>query len=122
MTDPPAVKTWVVDDAFKRELSKQLPSMNEPEIMNLWWDIMPDARRERASEETEAKLYVAGMLVTELRRRAYGQHSIERLHRCQVLSNDMRQVSDHLKFRAVQEDPNTRAASKGLWVPGMGDV
>ena len=108
-----------MDDAFKRDLAKRLPEMNEPEVLNLWWTLMPNAQRDVAGGDTDGRMYACGMCVTELRRRAYGQRSIERLHRVQVLANDMRQVADHLKFRAVQSDPKTRAASHGIVIPGI---
>ena len=114
---PPHIPTIVVDDAFKKKLANELPSMNIEAVEGLWWTLMPNAQRDAAGEDVDGRLYVCGMLVTEIRRRAYGSRSIERLHRAQVLANDMRQVADHLKYRAVQNDPSTRAASKGLYLP-----
>ena len=115
----PDIPTFVIDGKFKRDLAAKLPSMNEPDILSLWFDCIPDARRDLAGDATDARLYVCGMLITEMRRRAIGQRSIERLHRCQVLFADMEQVATHIKQRAMQSDPRSQAAGKGLWVPGM---
>ena len=121
MDNMPELKTLVIDEGFKRQLALELPQMNEPQILDMWFKFLPDARRDQPGQEADDRLYVCGMLVTQMRTRALAQHSIERLHRCQVLSADMSQVANHLKYKAVQADPRTRAASKGLWTPGMGD-
>lgn len=95
--------------------------MNEAQILDMWFKMIPDARRDEGGDETDARLYVCGMLVTQLRVRAHGQHSVDRLFRCQVLVNDMQQVAQHLANKARMNDPRARAASKGLYIPGSFD-
>ena len=117
MDEIPHIPTIVVDDAFKKKLSNELPGMNQESVEGLFWTLMPNAQRDQPGDETDARLYACGMNVTEMRRRAYGQRSIERLMRAQVLAADMTTVAQHMKYRAVQNDPSTRAASKGLYLP-----
>lgn len=117
----PDIPSLRFDTDYQRELAALLPTMNEPEMINLWFVYLPDPARDKASDETDARLYITGIILTEMRRRAIGQRSVERLNRVHVFKDEMEQVTQHLMFRKHQANPNVRAAAQGVIIPGYND-
>lgn len=114
---PPEIPSIVVDEAFQRKLFDSAPSLNEPDLVNQWFILLPNPQRDKASDEADARLYCCGIILTELRKRAIGQRSVERLHRVHVFADEMQQIAQHLAYRDAQTRPGVAAKRLGIELP-----
>lgn len=98
-------------------LKEQLPKMNQAEMLGLWFESLPDPRRDSAGDDVDARLFACGMIATEMRSRALGNRNLELLGRVHIMAHEMEQVARHIKFKQAQNDPGLRAQSRGIILP-----
>ena len=117
MMETPRIPGIEVDAIFMRKLADSVSSLNEPDIVNQWFILLPDPKRDKAGDETQNRLDCCGILLTELRQRAIGQRSVERLHRVHVFADEMTQIAQHLAYRDAQTRPGVAAKRLGIELP-----